>query len=160
MSRGAERLRIGWQVRKNKLREFGIKTFQDLDEFKGDLLFYLGSEHDSLRSKTADTNPSRWPLHPLWKDFLKNIQRLGIFGFSNLDFMNCVLEEREERIEIAVYGYLKRIAAIRRVQEKADRVRLREAFDRLESKIVELHEPFSWEMDVTKRAKQIELGKW
>ena len=74
--------------------------------------------------------------------------------------MNCVLEEREERIAIAVYGYLKRIAAIRRVQEKVDRVRLREALDRLESKIIELHEPFSWEMAVTKRAKQIELGKW
>ena len=51
--------RIEWQVRKEKLRAFGIRTFHDLDEFKGDLLLYLGSEHDSLRSKTADTNPSR-----------------------------------------------------------------------------------------------------
>ena len=74
--------------------------------------------------------------------------------------MNCVLEEREERIAIARYGYMKRFAAIKQVREKADRVRLREAFERFEVKIFELHEPFSWEMDVAKRAKQIELGKW
>jgi hypothetical protein len=152
--------RIEWQVRKNKLRGFGIRTFHDLDEFKGDLLLDLGSEHDTLRTKTADTNSSRWPLHPLWEDLLRQIQELGIFGISNVDFMNCVLEEREERIAIAVYGYLKRIAAIKHVKEKVGQVGFREAFDRLRSKIAELHEPFSWELDVKKRAKQIELGKW
>jgi hypothetical protein len=152
--------RIEWQVRKDKLRDFGIRTFHDLDEFKGDLLKYLGSEHDTLRVKTEDTNSSRWPFHPLWQDLLDQIQKLGVFGASNIDFMSCVLEEREERIAIAVYGYLKRVAAIKRVQEKSDRVRLIEAFDRLRCKIFELHEPFSWELDVKKRAKQIELGKW
>ncbi len=57
--------RIEWQVRKDKLRYFGIRTLHDLDEFKGDLLLYLASEHDSLRIKTACTNPSRWPTGPL-----------------------------------------------------------------------------------------------
>lgn len=152
--------RIEWQVRKDKLREFGIRTFHDLDEFKGDLLLYLGSEHDSLRIKSDDTNTSRWPVHPLWQDLLMQIQQLGVFGVSKGDFRFRVLDEREERIAIAVYGYLKRIAAIKQVREKSEKVPLAEAFERLENKIAELHEPFSWDLDTRKRAKEIELGSW
>ncbi|MCE5257245.1 MAG: hypothetical protein LLF89_10435, partial [Spirochaetaceae bacterium] len=110
--------------------------------------------------KTADTNASRWPIHPLWHDLLQHIQQLGIFGFSNIDFRTCVLEEREERIAIAVYGYLKRLAAIKQVQERSERVQFDDTFDRLHYKINELHEQFSWDLDVKKRVKQIELGKW
>lgn len=58
--------RIEWQVRKDILRRFSIRTFTDLANSQGDVLRYLATEHSTLRNKTADSNRSRWPLHPLW----------------------------------------------------------------------------------------------
>lgn len=58
--------RVEWQVRKETLKRFGLRTFQDLFEGYGDLLRYLVSEQTSLRVKTDDSNRSRWPVHPLW----------------------------------------------------------------------------------------------
>ncbi|MEK7437991.1 MAG: hypothetical protein AAB150_14030 [Pseudomonadota bacterium] len=72
--RDTEVWRIEWQVRKELLRRFGIRTYADLQERQerqerqGDFLRYLAHEHDTLRIKTEDTNRSRWPLHPLWID--------------------------------------------------------------------------------------------
>jgi len=65
--------RIEWQVRKDVLRRFGIKSFQDLFEGQGDVLRYLVNDHDTLRIPTEDTNRSRWPLHPLWVDLAQQI---------------------------------------------------------------------------------------
>ena len=56
--------RIEWQIRKEVLRRFGIRTVQDLNDQRGDLLRYLATKHDSLRIPSTDTNRARWPLHP------------------------------------------------------------------------------------------------
>ena len=51
--------RVEWQVRKEMLRRFGIRTFGDLADMQGDLLTYLAHEHDTLRVKAEDSNRSR-----------------------------------------------------------------------------------------------------
>ena len=66
--------RIEWQIRKNVLRRFGIRTFADLDDGQGDLLRYLAHEHDTVRVPASDSNRSRWPLHPLWVDLQAQIE--------------------------------------------------------------------------------------
>lgn len=67
--------RIEWQVRKDVLRRFGLRTFADLFAGLGDVLRYLASEHDSLRIRGEDSNRSRWPVHPLWLDLIAHVSR-------------------------------------------------------------------------------------
>ncbi len=152
--------RIEWQVRKDVLRQFGIRTFHDLEELKGDLLAYLGKEHDSLRVKNKDSNTSRWPLHPLWQDLLSQISRFDCFGIDRIDGRAAVLEERLTRMAISLYGYMKRVAAIKCVQERKDKMLLGDTFESIRRRILNIHEPFSWELDVKRRTKEIQLGKW
>lgn len=51
--------RVEWQVRKEALKPFGLRTVADLAERQGDLLRYLATAHTSLRVPTADSNRSR-----------------------------------------------------------------------------------------------------
>ena len=74
--------RIEWQVRKALLRQFGIRTLQSLFERQGDVLRYLVTEHTTLRVPTADSNRSRWPLHPLWQDLQRRIAEFDSLGRS------------------------------------------------------------------------------
>jgi hypothetical protein len=152
--------RVEWQVRKDALKEFGIRTFGDLEARKGDLLSYLVGEHDTLRVRTADSNPSRWPLHPVWEDLLRQIEEFGCSGAGKFDGMAVVLEERLIRMAISIYGYMKRVAAIQCVQEDKEEVHPSEALEIIKKRILRLHEPLSWECDVDKRTKEIRLGRW
>ena len=43
--------RVEWQVRKETLKRFGLRSFQDLFEGYGDVLRYLVAEHTSLRGR-------------------------------------------------------------------------------------------------------------
>ena len=152
--------RIEWQVRKDALKDFRIRCFDDLETRKGDLLSYLADEHDSLRIKTGDSNPSRWPLHPLWENLQGRIQEFGRSGADSIEGMEAVLEERLIRMAISVYGYMKRVAAIKSVREQVESVPLSEALGVITERIVSLHEPFSWELDVHRRVQEIRLGRW
>lgn len=125
-----------------------------------DLLAYLGKEHDSLRVKNKDSNTSRWPLHPLWQDLLSQISRFDCFGIDRVDGRAAVLEERLTRMAISLYGYMKRVAAIKCVQERKDKMLLGDTFESIRRRILNIHEPFSWELDVKRRTKEIQLGKW
>jgi hypothetical protein len=86
--------RIEWQVRKDVLRRFGIHTFQDLADGYGDVLRYLATEHDTLRSPTSDTNRSRWPLHPLWTDVIGHIDSFSAQGVYREVDEQAALNER------------------------------------------------------------------
>ena len=152
--------RIEWQVRKQKLKDFGINSFDDLKENQGDLLKYLSEDHDTLRVPNNDRNPSRWPLHELWKDLQEQISKLDHLGISKIYGKNSALEEREMRIGISILGYLKRYAAIGCVKESKDQMNVAEALRKLQGLLLSLHEPLTWKIDVEKRIKEIELGEW
>ena len=66
----------------------------------------------------------------------------------------------EKRNVISVYGYLKRLAAIRSIMLKEKNTSLPEALKRLERQVKRIHDPMTWEMDVEKRIKEMEHGRW
>jgi len=152
--------RIEWQVRKEKLRLFGIHTFIDLKQREGDLLRYLANEHTTLRTKTNDSNRSRWPLHPLWIDLQGKIEELESLGIDRCMDEDVVLEERELRIAISMYGYVKRIAAIQCLKMNEHMVSKEDAIIYLEALLSRVHDPLIWKTDVEKKTTQMRLGKW
>lgn len=152
--------RIEWQIRKAVLKRFSIRTFQDLQDGSGDVLRYLATEHDSLRTPTSDSNRARWPLHPLWQDLIQQIKQLSAQGVYRSIAPQLMLDERLTRIAISMYGYLKRIAAIDCVQKGLDMASNEDAIKRISQKMELIHDPLTWESDVEKRINQIRLGLW
>ena len=152
--------RIEWQVRKAILKRFGIVTFDDLQGQRGDLLRYLSEEHDTLRQSNGDTNRSRWLLHPLWKNLQNMISTLDHLGVYRVYGDNAILEQLMMRMVISVYGYSKRIAAIRCIQTKQSLISPEQALNHFSNKMLKIHEPLDWEVDVKRRIKEMQLGKW
>jgi hypothetical protein len=152
--------RIEWQVRKAMLRGFGIRTFEDLQGRQGRLLRFLAEEHDTLRTRTEDSNRSRWPLHPLWVDLQQQIADLHRLESKQVDGKDLVLDERLMRLTISVYGYLKRMAAVSCVKQGQTMIEEEEALGLLGDRLRKLFDPLTWKIDVQKRMKAIELGEW
>jgi hypothetical protein len=152
--------RIEWQVRKALLQACGIRTFADLREHQGMLLQFLAEHHDTLRSRTADSNRSRWPLHPLWIDLQQRIEELHQLETKQVEGKELVLDERLIRLTISIYGYLKRMAAVSCVKQGKPMMSEEEAYGVLGDRLRQLFDPLSWKMDVQKRMKAIELGEW
>ncbi len=152
--------RIEWQVRKEVLKRFGIRTFADLADQQGDVLRYLATEHDTLRIPNSDPNRSRWPLHPLWIDLQAQIAQLPAQGVYREMDPQAALRERLYRLAISMYGNLKRLAALDGVQRGAAEVSKIEAMERLSELVSRVHDPLNWQIDVQKRIDQVRLGQW
>lgn len=152
--------RIEWQVRKPVLKRFGIRTFADLQAQMRDVLNYLALEHDTLRLPQVDTNRSRWPLHPLWLNLSEQIARMEGLGVHKIEPQDAVIRERIDRLGIAVYGYLKQLAALRAVQGRKDGLPVEEAIEHASDLVQQLHNPFTWRADVEKRITALRLGQW
>lgn len=152
--------RIEYQVRKDLLREYGILTFEHLARGIKPLLRYLAAEHDTLRVPSNDSNRSRWPLHPLWTSVQRAIEELDDLTSCNALDQNAVLEHRLMIAGISVYGYLKRIAALRCVLDRRSSMQIEQALAELKGLIRRVDNPLSWQADVTERIEQIRLGRW
>jgi len=152
--------RIEWQTRKDWLRVVGIKTFEDLKERQGDLLRILVNDHTTLRIKADDINRSRWPVHPLWQDLQVRVAQMeGLGVIRELD-MAGLLEERQMRNAISVYGYLKRIAAIQCLQRGLPMMPHDRAQQYLGILLDQIHDPLTWQNDVERRMTEMRLGEW
>lgn len=152
--------RIEWQTRKDWLRRFGIRTFEDLKERQGDLLRILVNDHTTLRIQSEDSNRSRWPLHPLWQDLQARASQMEGLGIVRELDMDRLLDERMNRITISLYGYMKRIAAIYSLQGKTPAASLKQARAHLAVQLEHLHDPLTWPLDVERRMKEMRLGEW
>lgn len=152
--------RIEWQVRKNALKQHGIRTFRELKERQGALLKHLAENHDTLRIKGADNNRSRWPLHPLWLDLQDRIREQDLGEIDKELDPYSTLEERRFHIAISMYGYMKRLAAIQSILDRKPMVSEGEAFAHLKYWVAKIHDPLTWESEVEKRATEMRLGKW
>jgi hypothetical protein len=153
--------RIEWQARGSLLKQFGIRTLQDLLDRQGDVLRYLATEHTTLRVPSSDTNRSRWPLHPLWQDLQRRIQDFHFVGARRTDDLSSTLDERLKRCMLSVYGYLKRVAAIRAMQQgRTDVIGLPFLLPDLRDLLRQIHDPLGWAIDVRKRIDQMRLGPW
>jgi len=158
--RDTEVWRIEWQARKEWLRKYGIKTVSDLHINQGDLLRFLVNDHTRLCLKSADSNRSRWGLHPLWIDLQEQVEQLPGLGAEHDLNMDALLDERFMRITISVYGYLKRIAAIRSLQANSTPAPLDKALFYLSRQLKRIHDPLTWDFDVQRRMNEMRLGEW
>lgn len=157
--RETEVWRIEWQVRKDLLRRFGIRTYADLTDQQGDLLRYLANEHDTLRIKTEDSNRSRWPLHALWIDLQEQVKQFNAQGIHRVVDPKAVASERRARIAISIYGNLKQFAALDCVCSGQAAITKSWALRRLQQQLDWLHDTVMWQAEVEKRMKLIELGQ-
>lgn len=158
--RESEVWRIEWQARKEWLRNYGIKTVSDLNLNQGQLLQFLVNEHTKLCIKSSDSNRSRWPLHPLWLDLQEQVKKLPAVGLERNLNMDSLLDERFMRLTISVYGYLKRVAAIRSLQGNTPPASLDRAEYFLSRQLNRIHDPLTWESDVQRRMNEMRLGEW
>lgn len=152
--------RIEWQTRKDWLRLVGIQTFEDLKERQGDLLRVLVNDHTTLRIKADDSNRSRWPVHPLWQDLQVRIAQMEGLGVVRELDMAGLLDERQMRNAISVYGYLKRIAAIQCLQSGMPMMTQDYAQRHLGILLNQIHDPLTWQTDVERRMTEMRLGEW
>lgn len=150
--------RVEWQVRKETLKRFGLRTFEDLFDGYGDLLRYLVREHTSLRSKTQDSNRSRWPVHPLWSLLADHIDELPAQGvYREVDAL-ASLEETLMRMAISMEGYLKKVAAIECLKEGRPMLSQGQTIERLIPLLEKVHNNLTWREDVQKRMDQLRLA--
>jgi hypothetical protein len=68
------------------------------------------------------------------------------------------LREQNQRLIIMVYGYLKRHAALHAARHGGDIGNVRHAIAALAGDLVKIHDPLTWDMEVTRRLKEIQLG--
>lgn len=151
--------RIEWQTRQVPLRRFGIRTFADLNDQQGDLLRYLAENHDTLRIQQVDSNRSRWPLHSLWMDLQARVREFNCQGVWREINEKEVIEERLIRLGISVYGYLKRLAALRSVQHNLDPISMHQAQNELKALLDIVHNKMTWQTDVENRMHLIRMGQ-
>ena len=151
--------RIEWQVRKDVLRRFGLRSFTDLFEGQGDILRYLAQEHTTLRVPNEDSNRSRWALHLLWQSLQAHIGTLQAQGVYREFDTQEMLNARLMRIAVSVQGYLKRIAALECIRLGLPMQTNQEALRRLQGLLSEVHDPLTWKTDVQKRIDAIKLGQ-
>ena len=69
------------------------------------------------------------------------------------------LSEREMRIAIGIYGNMKQLAALDCVLHKQPAIPKAQTLRRLERIIERLHDARTWQAEVEKRMKLIELGQ-
>ena len=152
--------RVEFQVRKEVLRRFGIRTFADLNDSAGDVLRFLVTEHTTLRIKGDDSNRSRWALHPLWLMLQEHVATLNTQGVVRVIDAQEAANERLMRLAISLEGYVKRIASLECVRSGANMMSHEQALQSVNGWLKLAHDPLSWFSDVQKRIDQTRLGQW
>ena len=152
--------RIEFQVRKEVLKRFSVRTFEDLFTGYGDVLRFLVQEHTTLRVRQDDSNRSRWPLHPLWALLQEHVATLPAQGVVREVLADERLLEQMMRLAVSVEGYLKRSAAIECVRRGGELLAHEQALREFSAFLRRVHDPLTWRNDVLKRADEIRLGQW
>jgi hypothetical protein len=150
--------RIEWQVRKDVLQRFGLRTFEDLFAGQGDLLRFLAHEHDSLRVRSEDSNRSRWLPHPLWLDLVEQIVSFPARGLYREIDAEAVINDQLFRLAVSLYGYHKRIAALIGLRDRRTEVSLGEAATHVRALMHRIHEPVTWQSDVEAKRRESQYG--
>lgn len=152
--------RIEFQVRGERLKQGGIRTFNDLLEFETDLLRELATVHTSLRQPNGDSNRSRWPVHGLWRQLLKDIQQSAEHGLVRAYNEKAGLEWRLDRNIRSLAGYTKNIAALmKHLHGMPQPPGLDETMEEITAMVRNVVSEPLWRGDVAKRCKEIELGE-
>lgn len=150
--------RIEWQIRKELLKRFGVRSLVGLQDQGGDLLHYLSTTHDTLRIVSSDSNRSRWPLHPLWSDVQEKAAAFCRQGVLAEIDPGASIEERLQRCALSLYGYAKAVAAMEAVKAGIDGLPFDAALVKVQGLIRSAHNPAIWDYDVAKKAARLRLS--
>lgn len=153
--------RIEFQVRGERLKQAGIRTFADMRDLQHDLLRELAENHTTLRAKTSDSNRSRWPLHPLWQQLSADIARMPQLGMVRAIDPESSLAWRQAKQLKALYGSLKGLSAVRSLITGKDQpIALEEMLRVLPRLLVRDHTDTLWRADIEHRMTAYRYGKW
>jgi hypothetical protein len=107
----------------------------------------------------ADTNRSRWPLHPLWEAVQQDIAHLNQTGLIRDINPKAGFDWRRRRLNQSVYGYLKRLAAFEFLQSDGKAVPdLDWVMETLQDGLRDLHDPGTWRSEIERVIAQERLG--
>ena len=106
-----------------------------------------------------DANRSRWPLHPLWVDLQKQVDKFQGLGEHREVDPQAAIEERlarigGERLWVPEAGR----RALTGAQRAEESVSLWSAFERLRNLVLQVHHPVSWKLDVKARRDELRVG--
>ena len=152
--------RVEFQVRRSRLKKIGINSFSDMNNYRGDILRELATNHTSLRSPTSDKNRSRWPYHPLWQSLLNAIDQEPQTGLIETlepeKSLNYVLNHQMK----SLYGDLKGLSGLMSVMRcKNAPLSLEHIIEMLPALLHKVHHPILWTNDVQKRIDKRRMGQ-
>jgi len=154
--------RVEFQLRKSRLKQAGIYTLDNLKDFQIDVLRELATGHTTLRQPSEDSNRSRWPLHLLWKQLIRDIQSLPQTGLVQDIDPRIPLDWRLYRQGKSLYGSLKGISAVLTLIECNDNdpMSFEEVLDRLPELLRAYHRSYEWNHEIDRRVSGYRYGKW
>lgn len=152
--------RIEFQVRNQRLKQGGIHTLNELRDHQADLLYLLATDHTTLRRPNGDTNRSRWPLHPLWKNLQSKILTMPRTGLVRQIDETKPIDWMRFQNGKSIYGHLKRLGVLSFVQSDRTAIpALEDILEELSRELKRHHHPVDWESDVKGKIKAFELGQ-
>ena len=153
--------RIEFQLRRERLKRAGINTIEDLNDYQNDVLRDIAQRHTTLRRPVSDRNKSRWPLHPLWKQLLADINRLPQTGLVE-DFNPAApLHWRVYQQGKSIHGMLKGLGVLLSLQDRLpDDPTLQDVLHKLNDVLKPHHNATIWNADIKKRQSAYRLGLW
>lgn len=153
--------RVEFQVRRERLKQAGIRSLDDLFDLQYDLLRELASNHTTLRRPNGDKNRSRWPLHPLWSVLLHEIDQLPQTGLVRAIDPQKALDWRAYQQGRSLYGHLKSFATLVRLQGHfKNNPTLEEVAELLPEILDPHHHAFHWDEEIKTRIEKFEVGLW
>ncbi|MEL6791038.1 MAG: hypothetical protein AAFO78_10765 [Pseudomonadota bacterium] len=157
--------RIEFQLRREALKRFGIRTMADVLSGIGDALRDIASRHTTMRLPARDSNTSRWPLHPIWQDLLQRIDALPNLGVVRDFNRTASLALREHDLARSIVGNLKGLAALQALRGgrggTTDRPPdIETTIKRLQFFAAREVHPFAFEQAVQERIRKYEAGQW
>jgi len=154
--------RVECQVRRERLKEAGIRTTEELMDLQNDLLRELATRHTTLRRPSSDSNRARWPLHPLWRALREDIAKLPQTGLvRHIDPRNP-LDWRLYQQAKAMYGNLKGLtAALMLLRDQTDpTMPLDTVLGELPALLRTHHDDALWASEIGDRIRRYDLGLW
>jgi hypothetical protein len=138
----------------------GIRTSEDLQDLKTDLLRELATSHTTLRRLNGDSNCLCWPSNPLWQRLQNDILSGDKTGFIQAYVPKAALEWRLDRNLRSVQGYIGNIAALLQLfDERQEPQSYENMLGRMGAMIDARLSETIWWAEISKHSKPIELGE-
>lgn len=109
--------RIELQLRGERLDEAGVVSIDDLGDRLNAFVADIVENHTTLRQPNADSNRSRWPLHPIWRALIESARSLAVGeGGKPVAPQNSLTHRRRELLT-SITGNLKALGAMNSLLE-------------------------------------------